>query len=301
MRNAGLSYINCQKKVVQGRAVKAKDCTTCRRKCSTHINEEQRADIFNHFWGMEDKNRQRDFVIHHVQKEEKKRQSKPGSRRQNTLTYSLIINDAKVKVCKDFFLKTLDVSEKFTRSALASSTAGTCQSVRVRKEEPKNKISSAAINTVREHIKSFHTIESHYSRKDTAKAYLEGTLNVKKMYELYKEKCAECHTKPGPVKESMYRKTFTSEFNIAFHIPKKDACKMCENFRNLPDHEKVLHAADYQAHQARKEQARNHKKQDKELGQSTESVRTCTFNLEQVLTTPWSNVSSLYYSRKLST
>lgn len=58
LRNAGLSYVNRQKKVVQGRAVKAKGCTTCRSKCNTHMNKEQRAEIFNKFWGMGGKNRQ---------------------------------------------------------------------------------------------------------------------------------------------------------------------------------------------------------------------------------------------------
>lgn len=86
--------------------------------------------------------------------------------------------------------------------------------LKVKKKTPKNKISDADKNKVKEHIKSFQTIESHCCRKDTTKAYLEGMLNLRKMYELYTQKCIEWKT--TPVKESMSRNIFTSEFNIAF-------------------------------------------------------------------------------------
>lgn len=48
------------------------------------------------------------------------------------------------------------------------------------KKTPKIKISDADKNKVEEHIKSFQTIESHYCRKDSTKAYLEGMLNLRK-------------------------------------------------------------------------------------------------------------------------
>ena len=94
---------------------------------------------------MRDKNRQRDFIIHNRKLEKKKK--KQGSHKQNTLIYSLTLADAKIRFCKDFFLKTLDISEKMAR--LKS-------------------------------IKSFQTTESHCCPKDTTKAYLEGMLNLEK-------------------------------------------------------------------------------------------------------------------------
>lgn len=300
LRNAGLSYINSKKKSVVAWAVRAKDCTTCRYKCNAKVGEPERQDIFKHFWEMGDKNRQRDFIIHHIATQEKKRGKKQGSRRQNTLIYNLTVHGTKVRVCKDFFIKTLDISEKMARSSLSNTSGdGICESSKGGNQTPKNKISDADKDKVREHIKSFQTIESHYCRKDTTKAYLEGTLNLTKMYELYTLKCIEWIT--TPVKESMYRKIFTSEFNIAFHIPKKDACRQCETFQNLPEHEKALQITEYMARKSRKEQSREHKNKDKDTAQTTPSLKAITFDLEQVLTTPWSNVSSLYYSRKLST
>lgn len=46
------------------------------------------------------------------------------------------------------------------------------------------------------HIKSFPTVESHYTRKDTNRKYLSPELNIKKMYELYKDKYLNTGRKP---------------------------------------------------------------------------------------------------------
>ncbi|CAM4570620.1 unnamed protein product [Leuciscus chuanchicus] len=80
----------------------------------------------------------------------------------------------------------------------------------------------------------------------------------------------------------------------------KDACKYCEWYQRLEDSEKTNHKNEYDAHQLRKTQAREQKENDKKKAKENESYKTVTFDLEQVLTTPWSNVSSLFYSRKLN-
>lgn len=85
LRNAGLSYINNNNKSVLARTVKPKDCTTCRYKCNQKVGEPERQEMLKHFWEMGDKDRQRDFVIHHIDTQEKKRGKKQDSRRQNTL------------------------------------------------------------------------------------------------------------------------------------------------------------------------------------------------------------------------
>ena len=41
----------------------------------------------------------------------------------------------------------------------------------------------------KEHIAYFPAIESHYCRAKTNKTYIEGELNVARMYSLYKELC----------------------------------------------------------------------------------------------------------------
>lgn len=53
------------------------------------------------------------------------------------------------------------------------------------------------------HIKSFPCYQSHYTRKDNEnKRYISPDLSIKKMYDLYKQKC-ESENK-SPVKEKYY-------------------------------------------------------------------------------------------------
>ncbi len=79
----------------------------------------------------------------------------------------------------------------------------------------KKEVSAYDKDFVREHIKSFPKVNSHYRRKQTSKEYLESYLNINKMYELYEEKCIEQNR--SPVKNSMYRNIFNNEFNLSFH------------------------------------------------------------------------------------
>jgi hypothetical protein len=92
----------------------------------------------------------------------------------------------------------------------------------------KSKISNERKNFVIEHIDSIPRVESHYCRSDTSKQYFESSLNLVKLYELYKEKCENSVPPKIPVKNSFYRNIFNTEFNIEFVKPKKDLCDICE-------------------------------------------------------------------------
>jgi len=50
-----------------------------------------------------------------------------------------------------------------------------------------NKISNDKLTKVIEHINSFPSYESHYTRKSNDKKYLSTNLNLQKIYELYKQ------------------------------------------------------------------------------------------------------------------
>lgn len=70
---------------------------------------------------------------------------------------------------------------------------------------------------------------------------------------------------------------FDTEFNLAFHTPKKDACKYCEWYQRLEDSEKESHKDDFDAHTLRKKQAREHKDNDKNESKGTGVIRGCHF------------------------
>ena len=68
---------------------------------------------------------------------------------------------------------------------------------------------------VQEHIESFPKYQSHYSRKDNPNHFLLlPTLNLLKMFQHYKTKCAADGQEP--VSEWKYRQIFNSEYNLSF-------------------------------------------------------------------------------------
>jgi uncharacterized protein with PIN domain len=93
----------------------------------------------------------------------------------------------------------------------------------------KSKISEEMKEFITDHIRSFPVIESHYCRASTSKQYLEGSLNITKMYNLYLERCRDDGKEPA--KASLHRQIFCTKFNLSFHKPKSDRCPVCEKER----------------------------------------------------------------------
>lgn len=124
LRNSGKGY-------TQHRSLNLVAPKTMKERCSgtycnksgkefTKFSEENRSSLFNAFNGMGNLLLLREYLVCHVQKEEKKRKitKNESSRRQYTLQYSLPLQGSPVVVCKVFFLNTLGVSEKFLRHPL---------------------------------------------------------------------------------------------------------------------------------------------------------------------------------------
>lgn len=44
----------------------------------------------------------------------------------------------------------------------------------------------------------------------------------------------------GVVSYQKLRKIFKAEFNLGFHLPKKDKCNQCERIKNLNDEERKI-------------------------------------------------------------
>ena len=87
------------------------------------------------------------------------------------------------------------------------------------KKQPWNKTVDETEQAVIDHINSFPIMESHYSRKDSAKKYLAHDLNIRKMWQLYKIECEKNGVKN--VQEGKYQQIFCEKFNLAFFKPKE--------------------------------------------------------------------------------
>jgi hypothetical protein len=86
------------------------------------------------------------------------------------------------------------------------------------------KTNEEAIIAVKEHIQNVPAFESHCTRPhNPRRKYLSPDLDIRKMFNLYVEKCEENNI--SHVNEWIYRKIFNKEFNLHFHHPRKDACQ----------------------------------------------------------------------------
>lgn len=101
--------------------------------------------------------------------------------------------------------------------------------------------------------------------------------------------------------EAIYRSIFWRNYHLSFHVPKKDQCAKCERYQYLDNGAHTTAEEEKRRqHLAKKDQARSEKAKDKERAKDEAGFKSVTFDLEKVLTTPCSEVSLLYYSRKLS-
>ncbi|XP_046988364.1 uncharacterized protein LOC124594055 [Schistocerca americana] len=169
---------------------------------------------------------------------------------------------------------------------------------------PGNKIDEAKVGLIKEHIKRFPKYSSYYSRqKAPNKKYLAGNLNLKKMYQLYKEFCEEKETEPA--RKTFYRYVFNTCFNLSFHSPYTDTRATCDKLQNTIDHrlldekhgalvEKELHLRKAQIAQKQVVDARNL------VAKDARHVAVC-FVLQEMLPTPVLTCSQAYYSQQLWT
>nr|XP_045595540.1 WASH complex subunit 2-like isoform X2 [Procambarus clarkii] len=122
LKNTGQSYINTKGKLVDAKRVWPQDCSRCPLKCNARISEDDRQKIFAEYWGLADYNLQREYLAAHMQREEKLGPS--GLLRTVILYFLTCGNTSKLQVCRQFFLKTLDVSEKASRIVLEKMVRG---------------------------------------------------------------------------------------------------------------------------------------------------------------------------------
>lgn len=157
----------------------------------------------------------------------------------------------------------------------------------------KNSLISESIKqTVRNHINSFQTVESHYCRQKTSRQYLPATLNVCKMYSLYLEYCQDNNIQT-PASEAMYRLILSTEFNLSFF--------QLMRYDNSSSNEKLVLEEEYHAHIRNKNLARELKQQDKQKAAENKNEMCCAvFDLQKVLPVPKSNVGVSFYKLKLS-
>jgi len=192
-----------------------------------------------------------------------------------------------VCVCQDFFLKTLSVGTRVVETAFRQIERNpTAPTDMCGKHSPHNKTSQAKKQAVRNHIESFPVLEPHYTRRNTARKFLGEHLSQKEMYRLYREECAG--TGMAPVGEQIYRMIFSEDYNLSFHVPKKDQCQTCEVHEQKSKSGSVSEEdkRQYDEHIRLKDRARQEKESNKLFDKDNQNAHMATFDIEKVLTTP---------------
>ncbi|CAC5415816.1 unnamed protein product [Mytilus coruscus] len=265
-RQSGMEYINTRGNTQRKKEVKigTKDCNGgCRFKCSKNISETERKAIFKTFWSYSDSEKNA-FYGNNIEKlqKERKRTNKEISRKQFTYKYHLPKECGKVRVCKEFFLTTLDISSRRIQWFFEKKSP---QFEDKRGRHVKRKISEESKDRIRNHINSFPRIDSHY--------------------------CVI------PEKYHTYKNIFNLEFNLGFHNPKKDRCDLCEEYKS----NKLINQVSedlkmkYELHIVGK----SNSKVERDNDRSSEKAVLC-FDMENIITCPRANILNFFYKRKLN-
>ncbi|KAL7631686.1 UNVERIFIED_CONTAM: hypothetical protein RMT77_018010 [Armadillidium vulgare] len=127
MRNCGEEYESKTRGRVNKRSIKP-PCHNCKLKCTEKIDENYRKEIFAMFWGMGDLQRQREFIKDSTQAVVPKYQRTTLNRKRergSNQSYSITKDGEKIRVCKQFFKNTFDLSDRAIRTTFEKTDKST--------------------------------------------------------------------------------------------------------------------------------------------------------------------------------
>ena len=236
--------------------------------------------------------------MRHVTKKPVKWRMSPSHKKgkQNSFQYSFVASNSTIHVCKVFFLHTLAISEQTVLTTFSKLLGNGHLQPEKRSLPRSRKLSTQVRSDICDHINKFSTVESHYCRKSSRKMYLPQELSLSEMYRLYTQECSVSGKQPA--KQWVYNDVFHREFNLGFHKPKKD---QSTKYQRLDESERSNLYESMEKHQLNKNLARELESQLKEQAKTDEHINVACFDLQQVLLTPHSMSSQLFYGRKLST
>lgn len=303
LRNEGKQYVmhTKDKKEREERKVKPPCREKCRLKCSMKFTEEQRMSIFASYWELGDIDRQRQFIANSIDEiVPRYRYVRVGgtrTQRKPNNAFYFKLNEGRVRVCKLFFINTLDINDRPIRTVLEKKNK-VCENlieIDLRgKHSNHHAVDQSIKDGMRVHIDSIPKIESHYLRANTSRVFIDGSKTVADIHRDYVSKCKENNVAFGNY--SMFYKVFTEDYNISFFTPKKDQCDTCATFENASETEKDYLQQKYDQHQIEKELSRSEKASDKVSSNAAVAV----YDLQAVLQLPKGDVSLFYYKCKLN-
>lgn len=298
LRNTGKAYESANKKQVPARKIGPTCGEKCRLKCSSKINETSRQEIFKNYWNLGDIAKQRQFIIRHaIDIKPKYRYSSTQNFRKLNTAFHFVVNDVKIRVCKTFFKNTLAINDRPIATALSKKTeCGFIQEELRGKHGKQRTVDSEIYEGVKNFINAIPRVESHYLRAQTSREYIQCDKSLADLCRDYKDKCTEQNLPFASA--STFNRIFNKEFNISFHIPKKDQCDICETFKNANEDQKQSIIESYEKHLKEKELSRREKEKDKRA--KIDSTIVAVYDLQAVMPIPKGQVSLFYYKSRIN-
>lgn len=278
----------------------------CFNKCHNLIPDSKQKYLNSKLFQMDSYDLQSAFLFGLIKVIDKKRsytKNQDTSRRKFTREYYLPVENGKdEKVCKDFFKKLFLLSDgRISRLIKSKMVSNTPPRDKRGKHTPFNKTDNLKIAEIKEFINKFPSYESHYSRiKNLNRKYLSPNLNLKMMYNLYKNDSS------SPVSFYIFQEVFNKQFNLHFHAPISDSCKKCDTFNmklkfSNDNEEKAVLENERELHQRKADSAREGLQLDGIRAKENDNITCIAFDLMKTLATPVLSTGICYYKRQLWT
>ena len=243
LNDQGLEHVDSSGKVKAKKKVRVSvECSKCRFKCSEKINDEERLSTNDEYWSLMDYSRKKDFLLANIEVNNVERVRVDSDKRKRTRqcskTYSFTRRGNKHRVCQKFFLSTLNISSGPIDKAINGKNDGCTSNANDQRGRHTawNKTPEEKMQAVKDHINLFPRIESHFTRKSTKRRYLDPSLSITKMNQLFVKYCKENDLEPAS--ERTYRKTFCEKLNLSFFKPKRTSVQPAIDTINLPQQNK---------------------------------------------------------------
>lgn len=180
------------------------------------ISLEYRKQLFEEFYDLSDYNKQQQYLLRLIHPQLIKRRrygtyDHPSeSRRQHSFAYFLLLRGgSEVRICLKTFCDTFGVTPRRVQLCGEKILKGDMVGSDKRGGARKNAENIEWSEKIIQHIKSFPTYESHYSRKKNPnKLFLSPDLNVCRMYRHFLAEYAPNHIGKPPVTRQWYHEIF---------------------------------------------------------------------------------------------
>lgn len=276
----------------------------CNDKCCNIFSLQEQCNIFDFFYNGQDKSLQDSFLSSCMSKsgnlQAKPNQKKP---RLNTWAYSMKTDGVTQKVCQKFILSLFGISKKRLRVIQSKISDGVSfQERRGCHNNRPHKLKTDVLEVMTQHLESIPSDLSHYSAHKTTFKYFENPdLNVKILYEKFKDFYNEKTNTALRMSYVKYFKLFKEKFRYSFQRPKTDVCDFCADMKEKlsRNHNDPCNPA-FQVHK---------RKVARRLSLKTEFISKATneetdhlvveFDYGQNYPIPRLNVNSQFYKRML--